>query len=37
MRMNIYPDLGGFLYYNELLYYLYTDMMQESIDRTDPS
>jgi len=37
MRMNIYPDLGGFLYYNELLYYLYKDMMQESIDRTDPS
>ena len=23
MNMNIYPDFEGFVYYNELLYYLY--------------
>ena len=35
--MNIFPDSEGYLYYNELLYYLYKDMMQENIDRIDPS
>jgi len=34
--MCIYPDYDGFTYYNELLYYLYKNHMQEDIDEIDP-
>ena len=37
MYMNIYPDNDGFIYYNELMYYLLKNHMQENIDRIDPA
>lgn len=37
MKMNIYPDSEGFLYYNELLFYLYKNYMQANIDKIEPS
>lgn len=36
MNMQIYPDYDGFTYYNELLYYLYKNHMQDDINEIDP-
>lgn len=32
MRMDIYPDSDGFLYYNELLFYFFRDIMKDHIE-----
>ena len=32
MYMDIYPDSDGFLYYNELLYYFYRNLMKDHIE-----
>ena len=32
MSLEIYPDFEGFIYYNELLYYLYKNSMKNELN-----
>jgi len=37
MKMNLYPDSNGFLYYNEIMFYLYKNYLKEDIYKIEPS